>query len=56
VRTTGPIHDLRGPWQSEGDWWNSCGWAREEWDIATDDGMYRLVRSGEEWFLDGIYA
>ncbi len=55
-RSTGPIRDVRGPWQMEGDWWDARHWSREEWDIATDDGMYRLVHAGEQWFLDGIYA
>jgi hypothetical protein len=40
----------------DGDWWEKRSWSREEWDIATDDGLYRLVHSAEEWFLDGIYA
>jgi protein ImuB len=55
-RTTGPVKDARGPWLLEGDWWESWRWAREEWDIATEDGVYRLVRDGSDWFLDGIYA
>jgi protein ImuB len=55
-RSTGPIRDARGPWLQDGDWWEKRNWSREEWDIATDDGLYRLVHSAEEWFLDGIYA
>ena len=56
ARSTGPIRDARGPWQMEGDWWDDRRWAREEWDVATDDGMYRLVHARDQWFLDGIYA
>jgi protein ImuB len=55
-RCTGPIKDVRGPWLMEGHWWETSHWEREEWDVATDEGIYRLVRVGEGWFLDGIYA
>jgi protein ImuB len=54
--STGPIRDARGPWHVEGNWWESRAWSREEWDIATPDGIYRLVQVDERWFLDGIYA
>ncbi len=56
ARSTGPIRDARGPWLLDGNWWESRRWSREEWDIATDDGLYRLVRAEGQWFLDGIYA
>jgi protein ImuB len=55
ARSTGPIKDARGPWRLEGNWWEQS-WSREDWDIVTDDGIYRLVRSEKTWFLDGIYA
>lgn len=55
-RSTGPIKDARGPWLLEGNWWESKHWEHEEWDVATDEGIYRLVRVEEGWFLDGIYA
>lgn len=55
-RTTGQIKEVRGPWLLEGNWWEPRRWSREEWDIATDDGIYRLVHIEDEWFLDGIYA
>jgi protein ImuB len=55
-RCTGPINEAQGPWHLEGNWWESRRWFREEWDIATDEGLYRLVLAGEGWFLDGIYA
>jgi protein ImuB len=54
--TTGQIKEARGPWYSEGNWWESRCWSREEWDIATEDGVYRIVHVEDEWFLDGIYA
>jgi protein ImuB len=55
-RCTGPIAEAHGPWLLEGDWWESKHWFREEWDVATDEGFYRLVHVEEGWFLDGIYA
>jgi protein ImuB len=54
-RSTGPVRDARGPWKASGEWWE-ISWAREEWDIATSDGLFRLVLAGGNWFLDGIYA
>lgn len=56
LRCTSPITETRGPWFVEGTWWESKHWSREEWDIATNDGLYRLVHVEEGWFLDGIYA
>jgi protein ImuB len=55
--STGPIREACGPWRLAGNWWEEeRSWAREEWDIATADGFYRLVQSGSRWFLDGMYA
>jgi protein ImuB len=47
-----------GPWRSSGDWWDTDGWSREEWDVALDD--HRLIRLVEDrvhnaWFLEGVY-
>jgi protein ImuB len=55
-RETGPVRQAWGPWLAEGNWWEARRWTREEWDIATDEGLYRLVRDGGNWFLDGIYT
>ncbi len=55
-RTTGPVKESEGPWLLEGNWWQKNQWTREEWDIVMQDGMYRLIRTGEGWFLDGVYA
>jgi protein ImuB len=54
--TTGLIKDVRGPWLLDGNWWEERAWSRQEWDIATEEGLYRLVRIEKDWFLDGIYA
>jgi protein ImuB len=56
ARCTASVRRARGPWMLEGNWWEPGGWAREEWDVETDEGVYRLVRIKGEWFLDGIYA
>ena len=56
-RSTGPIHEACGPWLLAGNWWEEeQSWSREEWDIATADGLYRLVQTDSRWFLDGMYA
>jgi protein ImuB len=55
-RFTGPIKETCGPWLLEGNWWEKRQWSREEWDAATEDGVYRLVHVEDGWFLDGIYA
>jgi protein ImuB len=54
-RITSAVGEKRGPWRLAGDWWGRRGWSREEWDVETDDGFYRLVHVGNDWFLDGIY-
>ena len=56
AHATGPIHDARGPWHLAGNWWEKRHWEREEWDIALDNGLYRLLRTESDWFLDGTYA
>jgi protein ImuB len=55
--TTGPVREACGPWLLAGPWWEEAqSWSREEWDIATDEGFFRLVQSDARWFLEGIYA
>ncbi len=43
--------------RSSGDWWQADRhWHRLEWDIALDTGgLYRLLREGNAWFLEGEY-
>jgi protein ImuB len=42
---------------SNGDWWQADqAWSRIEWDIALGEGgLYRLIRVGDEWFIEGEY-
>jgi protein ImuB len=47
-----------GPWRLSGDWWDVDGWARDEWDVALDDGtVCRLSHDlrTAAWFLDAVY-
>lgn len=44
-----------GPARSSGQWWDEKQWHREEWDVRTRDGsVLRLVRSGEQWQVEGM--
>jgi protein ImuB len=56
-RFQGAIAHRRGPWCSSGDWWQSDrAWARTEWDIAlAGGGLYRLLRLGDTYFIEGEY-
>lgn len=53
----GSIRACRGPWRSSGNWWSrEAAWRREEWDVEIDgSGLYRLLRIGEDWFVEGAY-
>jgi protein ImuB len=47
-----------GPWRSSGEWWDTRGFARDEWDVALPDGMVcRLAhdRRRGRWYLEGAY-
>jgi protein ImuB len=47
-----------GPWRLSGEWWDTRGWARDEWDLLLGDGtLCRLAhdRVSGTWQLDGIY-
>jgi protein ImuB len=52
-----------GPWRSSGDWWERKAWARDEWDLALQNGndatvaLYRLVHDllGGDWYVEGTY-
>jgi len=52
----GPVVEIRGPFLSSGHWWDADRWAREEWDVETSDGsMFRIFRSSEGCFMEGVY-
>ncbi len=56
-RFHGAIVEIRGPWRSNGDWWQTDrAWARTEWDIAlAEGGLYRLLLIGDSYFIEGEY-
>jgi protein ImuB len=53
-----PVRAWAGPWRLSGEWWDTEGWAREEWDVLLADGtLCRLAYdvAASRWLLDGIY-
>lgn len=56
-RFAGEVSSVRGPWCGSGGWWQSdLAWSRSEWDIAlAGGGIYRLLRAGDAWFIEGEY-
>jgi len=56
-RFAGEVSAVRGPWCASGGWWQAdLAWSRTEWDIAlADGGLYRLLRTGDAWFIEGEY-
>ena len=52
----GVIAGARGPFFSSGDWWDKNPWSREEWDVQAAPGaIFRIFRSAEGWFVEGVY-
>jgi protein ImuB len=52
----GPVRKSCGPWRSSGQWWGGQGWAREEWDVQLEAGLYRLAQEQGTWVLEGAYG
>lgn len=54
---SGEISFRSVPYPSSGDWWQADrAWERSEWDIAlAEGGLYRLLRVGDEYFIEGEY-
>lgn len=50
----GRVKKYNGVWKENSHWWNHP-WNRQEWDVEVDNGVYRLCRTGDEWFLTGEY-
>jgi hypothetical protein len=55
---TGTVTASTGPWYAAGDWWDARrSWSRVEWDVEVNGaGVFRVVREGEEWELEGRYG
>lgn len=53
----GKITAWGGPWRSSGDWWTEQSWARDEWDVALQNGgLYRIYCVDEKsWFIEANY-
>lgn len=51
----GKVKEYSGVWKKNSQWWNRT-WSDHEWDIEVEDeGLYRLCKSDNEWFLIGEY-
>jgi len=56
--TGGLVVGWAGPYRFVGDWWGDEPCARQEFDVATEDGSLLRVyfdRLEHRWFADGIY-
>ncbi len=55
---TGTVTVSTGPWYAAGDWWDARrSWSRVEWDVEVNGaGVFRVVREGKEWELEGRYG
>lgn len=51
----GAVRNVRGPFLNSGNWWDDRRWAREEWDVAIGEGLYRVFRSTDGCFIEGVY-
>ncbi len=52
----GHVISSAGPWRTSGDWWTTDPWARDEWDVALNDGaLYRIYCEQGCWFVEGSY-
>ncbi len=56
-RFRGEVAEVHGPWNASGGWWQTdLTWSRAEWDIVlAEGGLYRLLRAGDAWFIEGEY-
>jgi len=55
-----PVVSHSGPWRSDGAWWTTSRWCREEWDVAIDAPEPRCLRLAFDpgancWYLTGLY-
>ncbi len=52
---SGRVRKYSGVWKKNSQWWNRS-WNSQEWDIEIEEGgIYRLCKTGHEWFLVGEY-
>lgn len=56
AKAAGSVSDCRGPWVCSGQWWESGGWNRVEWDVELRaGGVYRLANEMGRWWVEGVY-
>lgn len=56
ARANGAVVQALGPYRISGTWWETAAWAVEEWDVELETGgIYRIVRKGKEWEVEGAY-
>jgi len=66
TNVNGKVAKQRGPYLGSGNWWAETAWARSEWDLQLENGVFLRchqsppsLRSGvasvEKWEVDGIY-
>ena len=49
------VVEYSGVWRASSTWWDRS-WKTHEWDVeVANNGIYRLCRTGSEWFLKGEY-
>ena len=52
---SGHVAEYSGVWRANSKWWDTP-WKTYEWDIEIESGgVYRLCRTGKEWFVVGEY-
>lgn len=51
----GHVVNFSGVWKGTSHWWDKP-WKTQEWDVEIENtGIYRLCKTGEEWFVIGEY-
>lgn len=51
----GRVVEYSGVWKANSKWWDRS-WKTQEWDVEIENkGIYRLCKTGKEWFLAGEY-
>jgi protein ImuB len=52
---SGYVVACSGVWKANSKWWERS-WKTREWDVEIENqGVYRLCKAGEDWFLVGEY-
>ena len=56
-QVSGPITTRSGPWRVCGDWWTDKPWQYQEWDVESEERLYRICceLSKSKWSVTGAY-